>query len=233
MIAAMMIARYLAGMIIGYLLGSIPWGLILAKRMAGVDVRELGSGKIGATNVLRSAGRKVAILSGLLDFLKGAGAVLFAGLIIGKNYMIVGHFGFGPLLGQVLAGLAAVAGHNWSIFLKFRGGSGVAAFFGGWVAMVPLVALFGGEILGIGAVSTLFMSLGSLAGVVGTYAILVPLTIINRWPIEYLLYAFGGTAMIIYTHRGNIVRLYKGIERKIGERAVKIRRHPGQQNKKA
>ena len=105
MIAAMMIARYLAGMVIGYILGSIPWGLILAKRMAGVDVREWGSGKIGATNVMRSAGKKVAIISGVLDFVKGAVAVLFAGLIIGKSYMMVGQFGFGPLLGQVLAGL--------------------------------------------------------------------------------------------------------------------------------
>jgi glycerol-3-phosphate acyltransferase PlsY len=147
--------------------------------------------------------------------------------------MMVGQFGFGPLLGQVLAGLSAVAGHNWSIFLKFRGGSGVAAFFGGWVALVPLVAVFGGEILFLGATTTLFMSLGSLAGVVGTYAILIPLTIVNGWPIEYLLYAAGGTAMIIYTHRGNIVRLFKGIERKLGERAEKVRHHSGQQNKKA
>jgi acyl phosphate:glycerol-3-phosphate acyltransferase len=233
MIAAMMIARYLAGIFIGYILGSIPFGLILAKRMAGVDVREWGSGKIGATNVMRTAGKRVAVLSAVLDFTKGAAAVLFAGLIIGKSYMMVGQFGFGPLLGQVLAGLSAVAGHNWSIFLKFRGGSGVAAFFGGWVALVPLVAVFGGEILFLGATTTLFMSLGSLAGVVGTYAILIPLTIVNGWPIEYLLYAAGGTAMIIYTHRGNIVRLFKGIERKLGERAEKVRRHSGQQNKKA
>ena len=233
MIAAMMIARYLAGMFIGYILGSIPFGLILAKRMVGIDVREWGSGKIGATNVMRTAGKRVAVLSAVLDFAKGAAAVLFAGLIIGKSYMMVGQFGFGPLLGQVLAGLSAVAGHNWSIFLKFRGGSGVAAFFGGWVALVPLVAVFGGEILFLGATTTLFMSLGSLAGVVGTYAILVPLTIVNGWPIEYLLYAAGGTAMIIYTHRGNIVRLFKGIERKLGERAEKVRHHSGQQNKKA
>jgi glycerol-3-phosphate acyltransferase PlsY len=201
--------------------------------MAGIDVREWGSGKIGATNVMRTAGKRVAVLSAVLDFAKGAAAVLFAGLIIGKSYMMVGQFGFGPLLGQVLAGLSAVAGHNWSIFLKFRGGSGVAAFFGGWVALVPLVAVFGGEILFLGATTTLFMSLGSLAGVVGTYAILIPLTIVNGWPIEYLLYAAGGTAMIIYTHRGNIVRLFKGIERKLGERAEKVRHHSGQQNKKA
>ncbi|MDD5288635.1 MAG: glycerol-3-phosphate acyltransferase, partial [Dehalococcoidales bacterium] len=203
MIVAMMIARYLASMIIAYILGSIPFGLILSKSMAGVDVREWGSGKVGATNVLRSAGRKVAIVSALLDIAKGAVAVLFAGLIIGKSYMAVGPFGFGPLLGQVLAGLAAVAGHNWSVFLKFHGGSGVATFFGGWIALFPMVALFGGEVLFLGAASTLFVSLGSIAGVVGTYAILIPLTIFNGLPIEYLLYAFGGTTMIIYTHRGN------------------------------
>ena len=231
MLVAIMIARYFASMLIGYLLGSIPFGLILAKSMAGVDVREWGSGKVGATNVLRSAGKRVAIISALLDTAKGVIAVLFAGLIIGKSYVVVGNFGFGPLLGQVLAGLAAVAGHNWSIFLKFRGGSGVATFFGGWIALVPLVALFGGEILFLGAASTLFVSLGSIAGVVGTYAILVPLTIINNWPLEYLLYAFVGTAMIIYTHRGNIVRLFKGIERKLGEKADKVRHHTGEREK--
>jgi glycerol-3-phosphate acyltransferase PlsY len=140
-------------------------------------------------------------------------------LIIGKTYVAIGSFGFGPLLGQVLAGLAAVAGHNWSIFLKFRGGSGVATFFGGWIALFPMVAILGGEILFLGAASTLFVSLGSIAGVVGTYAIVIPLTIVSGLPIEYLLYAFVGTGMIIYTHRTNIVRLFNGKERKLGEKA--------------
>jgi len=216
---ATMIARYLASMIIAYVLGSIPFGLILAKRMANVDVREWGSGKVGATNVLRSAGRRVAILSGLMDIMKGAAAVLLAGLIIGKTYVAIGSFGFGPLFGQVLAGIAAVAGHNWSIFLGFRGGSGVATFFGGWIALFPMVAIFGGEILFIGAASTLFVSLGSIAGVVGTYAIVVPLTVYSGLPIEYLIYALVGTGMIIYTHRGNIKRLLTGKERKLGEKA--------------
>ena len=232
MIVAMMVIRYLASIIIGYLLGSIPWGLILAKRMAGVDVREWGSGKVGATNVLRSAGRRVAIISGLLDFAKGAAAVYIAKLIIGHNYIAVGRFGFGPLLGAVLAGLAAVAGHNWSVFLKFRGGSGVATFFGGLAMLLWFVALFGGEVLVLGATTTLFVSLGSIAGVVGTYAILIPLTIFNGLSLDYLLYAFVGTAMIIYTHRGNIVRLFKGIERKLGERAEKVHVHTDEQNKK-
>lgn len=231
MIAATLIGRYLAGMIIGYILGSIPFGLILAKRLAGVDVREWGSGNIGATNVTRAAGVKIGILSGLLDFSKGAVAVLFAGLIIGKSYVMVGQFGFGPLFGQVLAGLSAVAGHSWSIFLKFRGGRSVSVFFGGLVALVWFVALFGGEVLALGATSTLFMSLGSIAGVVGTYAILIPLTIFYGWPVEYLLYAFVGTLIIIYQHRDNIVRLFKGVERKLGQRAERVRQHSGQQKK--
>ena len=228
MIAAMMIARYFAGIIIGYLLGSIPWGVIITKRMAKVDIREWGSGNIGATNVLRTAGWRLAAISGLLDVAKGAAAVLFAGLIVGKNYMMVGQFGFGPIFGEVLAGLAAIAGHTWSVFLGFKGGKGVATFFGGLIVLVWSVALFSGEILFLGATSTLFVSLGSLAGVVGAYAILIPLTIINHWPIDYLLYAFGGGAMIIYSHRNNIVSLFKGIERKLGQRAEKIRHHEQQ-----
>jgi glycerol-3-phosphate acyltransferase PlsY len=231
MLVAIMIARYLASMIIGYLLGSIPFGLILSKTISGVDVREWGSGKVGATNVLRSAGKKVAVLSASLDIVKGFLAVTFAGLIIGKSYVMIGSLGFGPLFGQVLAGLAAVAGHNWSVFLNFRGGSGVATFLGGWAALLPMVALFGGEVLVLGAASTLFVSLGSIAGVVGTYAILIPLTIFNHYPIEYLLYATIGVGMILYTHRGNIVRLFKGIERKLGEKADKVKVQTSEQKK--
>jgi glycerol-3-phosphate acyltransferase PlsY len=93
------------------------------------------------------------------------------------------------------------------------------------------VALFGGEVLALGATSTLFMSLGSIAGVVGTYAILIPLTIFYGWPVEYLLYAFVGTLIIIYQHRDNIVRLFKGVERKLGQRAERVRQHSGQQKK--
>jgi acyl phosphate:glycerol-3-phosphate acyltransferase len=228
MIAFSLIMRYLAVVIIGYLLGAIPWGVIITRRVAKVDVREYGSGNIGATNVLRTAGWKIALISGALDVAKGALAVLLARLIVGKSYIIAGQFSFGPILGEVLAGLAAIAGHTWSVFLKFKGGKGVSTFFGGLIVLTWTVALFGGEVLFLGATSTLFVSLGSLAGVVGAYAILIPLTIINHWPIDYLLYAFGGGAMIIYSHRNNIVSLFKGIERKLGQRAEKIRHHEQQ-----
>jgi glycerol-3-phosphate acyltransferase PlsY len=216
----LIIARFLSVIVIGYLLGSIPFGVIVAKRFAHVDIRTYGSGKIGSTNVLRTAGKKAAALVLILDILKGALAVLSAGLIVGRDYMVVGdNFGLGLLVAQCLAALAAMAGHNWSVFLKFKGGRGVATFFGGLIALCPVAALFGGEIFIIGASWSRFASLGSIAGAVGTYTILIPLTIFNGFPLEYLVYAFIGTLAIIIMHRGNIARLLSGKERKLGEKA--------------
>ncbi|MBA7661896.1 Glycerol-3-phosphate acyltransferase [subsurface metagenome] len=215
----MIIAKFAAVIILGYLLGSIPFGLLIGRRSAKVDVRQYGSGRTGATNVLRAAGKKAAALVVILDVSKGVLAVLFAGLIVRGDYLVVGEFGLGMLVAQVLAASAAILGHIFPVFLKFKGGRGVAPFFGGLVALCPPAALFGGEILIIGAGLTKFVSLGSIAGVVGTYAILVPLTIMNSFPIEYLAYALIGTIIIIVMHRDNIVRLIKGKERKIGQKA--------------
>ena len=221
----MIIAKFSAVVILGYLLGSIPFGVLIGRRQ-GMDVRQYGSGRIGATNVLRTAGRKAAVLVVILDLLKGVLAVVFAGLIVGRGYLVVGDFALGALVAQVVAALAAIAGHNWSIFLRFRGGRGVATFFGGLVALCPAAAIFGGEILIIGAGLTRFASLGSIAGAVGSYAILVPLTLMNGFPIEYLAYALIGTIAIIVMHRDNIVRLLLGRERRLGERAEKIGSSP-------
>ncbi len=218
----MIIAKFIAVVIIGYLLGSIPFGVLIARRSAKVDIRQYGSGKIGATNVLRTAGRKAAVAVVSLDLLKGMLAVVFAGLIFGRSYLVVGDFALGTLVAQVLAALAAVAGHIWPVFLKFRGGRGVATFFGGLVALCPAVAIFGGEILIIGAGLTRFASLGSIAGAVGTYAVLVPLTIMNGFPVEYLAYALIGTIAIVVMHRDNIARLVSGKERKLGDKAEKV-----------
>jgi glycerol-3-phosphate acyltransferase PlsY len=215
----MMIAKFVAAVILGYLLGSIPFGFLLGKRQAKVDVRQYGSGKIGATNVLRTAGRRSAAMVACLDVLKGMLAVLFAALIVGRGYLVVGGIGLGSLVAQVLAALAAIAGHNWSVFLKFRGGRGVATFFGGLIALCPPAAIFGGEIIIIGAGLTRYASLGSIAGAVGSYAILVPLTIMNGFPIEYLFYALVGAIIIFVMHRDNIVRLISGKERKLGDKA--------------
>ena len=215
----MIIVQFVSVVVIGYLLGSIPFGVLIGRRVAKVDIRTYGSGKMGATNVLRTAGKKAAALVLSLDILKGALAVVFAGLIVGRNYLVIGDFGLGLLVAQCLAALAAMAGHNWSVFLKFKGGRGVATFFGGLIALCPVVALFGGEVFIIGAGLTRFASLGSIAGAVGTYSILIPLTVLNRFPLEYLVYALIGTIVIIIMHRDNIARLIAGKERKLGEKA--------------
>jgi len=217
----MIIAKFIVAILIGYLLGSIPFGLLIGKRMANVDVREYGSGRTGGTNVLRTVGRKAAALVACLDVLKGVLAVIFAGLIVGEGYLVVGGFGLGALVAQVLAALAATLGHVWPVFVKFRGGRGVATFFGGLIALCPVAAIFGGEVVIIGAGLTRYVSLGSIAGAVGTYAILAPLTILHGFPMEYLFYALAGAILVFVMHRENIVRLVSGTERKLGEKAEK------------
>lgn len=220
----MIIAQFAAVVIIGYLLGSIPFGQLIGRRSAKVDLRQYGSGRTGATNVLRTAGRKAAALVAGLDVLKGVLAVVLAGIIVGSNYLVVGNFGLGVLVAQVMAALAAMAGHIWPVFLGFRGGRGVATFFGGLVVLSPVAAIFGGSILIMGAGLTGYASLGSIVGAVGTYAILVPLTILGRFPLEYLVYTLIGTIVVIIMHRDNIVRLISGKERKLGQKAQQLER---------
>jgi len=215
----MIIAKFVAVVIASYLIGSIPFGLMIAKQASGVDVRSIGSGKIGATNVLRVAGKKAAVLSLVFDILKGTLAVLFAGLILNGDYVIFRDFTLWlAKSAQVLGAVVAICGHKWSIFLKFKGGRGVATFFGGLAALSPVVAVFGAEVLVIGAGLTRYMSLGAIAGVVGVYVILIPLTIFAGFPVEYLIYAFVGAVFIIIWHRDNISRLLAGTERRLGER---------------
>ncbi|MBI2288004.1 MAG: glycerol-3-phosphate acyltransferase [Chloroflexi bacterium] len=226
----MIVAKFLAVVIIAYLLGSIPSGVLVARRSAKVDIRQLGSGKTGTTNVLRVAGKKAAALVVTLDLLKGALAVVLAGLLVGRSYLVVGDISLGLLTAQCVAALAAMAGHNWSVFLKFQGGRGVATFFGGLIALSPVVALFGGEVLVIGTGLTRFASLGSIAGAVGTYTILLPLTILNGFPFEYLIYTLIGTIAIIVMHRDNIARLLTGKERKVGEKVAKVDLPPSDQS---
>lgn len=218
----MIAGKLIVVIIIGYLLGSIPWGFLIGRWVSKVDIRDFGSGKTGTTNVLRTSGKKAAFVVMILDVFKGALAVVIAGLLFGKNHVVIGNVALGMLTAQVLAALAAMAGHNWPIFLKFRGGRGVATFFGGLIALCPGAAVFGGEIGLLGAGITKFASLGSLAGVVGAYAILLPLTIFNGFPVEYIIYVLIGGVAIILTHHDNILRIFKGKERKLGEKAEKI-----------
>ncbi len=217
----MLIAKYFAVILIGYLLGSIPFGLIVVKWSANLDVRQVGSHKTGTTNVLRTAGKKAAAIVVVLDAAKGALAVILAGLIFGGEYQILVSSGLWSVrIVQMLAALAAILGHAWPVFLKFKGGRSVTTFFGGLVALCPPAALFGVEVLIIGAGLTRYMSLGSIAGAVSAYAILVPLTIMNGFPVEYLVYALIGAIFIIIMHRDNISRLLAGTERKLGEKVA-------------
>ena len=218
----MIIAKFVTVALIGYLLGSIPFGLIISKRKAKIDIRQHGSGKTGGTNVLRTLGKKAFLIVVSLDVLKGALAVVIAGLIVSKDSMMVGNFPLWMLTAQVIAALAAMVGHIWPVFVKFKGGRGVATFFGGLIALYPAAGLFGGEALLIGAGLTGFASLGSIIGVVAAYAILVPLTIIYGLPIEYLGYVLVGTLLILFLHRGNIKRLLSGKERRLN---LKTERH--------
>lgn len=215
----MIILKFVSAIILGYLIGSIPFGVIIGRFFARVDIRDYGSGKMGTTNVLRTAGKKAAILVGIMDILKGVLSVVFAGLIIGSDFLIIGDFGLGMIVCQVCAALAAVAGHNWPIFLKFRGGRGVATFFGGLAVLYPPAALVGGEVLILSVGITRLVSFGSIAGVVAAYAVLIPLTIMNGTPYVILIYSLIGAVFIIVMHKDNIVRLLKGKERKLGEKA--------------
>ncbi len=217
----MLTMRFIAVAIVGYSLGSIPSGLIMAKLSGKGDIRNWGSGKTGATNVLRAVGKKAALVTALLDVGKGMTSVFFAGAIMSRYYLIVGDYKILWLFrsAQVVAALSAIAGHNWPLFLGFRGGRGVSTFMGGLIALCPVAALFSGEMIIIGGGLTRYASLASIAGIVGASAILLPLTVLNGFPVEYLLYALIGGGIVIWMHRDNIKRLLSGKERKLGEKA--------------
>lgn len=213
--------------IIGYLLGSVPFGLIIAKLFAKKDVRQIGSGKIGMTNVMRAAGKKAAAISLLLDIGKGAAAVGIAALIFRNEREVVGVL-FTPMeSAKVLAALSALAGHVWPVFLKFKGGRGVATFFGGLAGLYWPAALVGGLcVLGLGF-RTKYMSLGSIIGAVTAFILIMALDIIRvdigflnmpYPPFEYVVFAMVGAIFIYIMHRDNIMRLFNGTERKIGEK---------------
>jgi glycerol-3-phosphate acyltransferase PlsY len=211
--------RYLLVIAGGYLIGSIPFGFLIGRLFAKVDVRKYGSGKMGTTNVMRVAGKKAAAIVFILDMSKGAIAVLAAWLILRGEYQAdVGTAVWYMLrTAPAVAALAAIAGHIWPIFLKFKGGRGVATYYGGMFALCPAVAFFSGQVFLLGASTTKFMSLASIAGAVASYVIMVPLVFLSGFPWENLLYGAVGSLAIIIMHRDNIVRLFNGKERKLGE----------------
>ncbi len=215
----MIIAKFAAVIIGGYILGSIPFGVIISRWSARVDVRDFGSGKTGATNVLRVAGKKAALTAVLLDFFKGTLAVFLAGLLFRGDSLALTSGYWGLAAGaQVLAGMAAVGGHKWPVFLSFRGGRGVATYFGGLLALYPPAAVVGGGILFLSVGLTRYVSVGSIIGAVSALVLLLPLTLFYGVSLAYLVFTLFGAVFIIVVHRDNIARLRAGKERKIGEK---------------
>jgi glycerol-3-phosphate acyltransferase PlsY len=188
--------------LIGYLVGSISFSYIVAKKVAGIDIRQHGSKNAGATNTLRLLGKGPAIFVLFLDALKGILAVLIAMQLTDLPWVIM------------LSGLGAIVGHNWPVFFGFKGGKGVSTTIG----VVFTVALVPAAIASLFAVITIFISryvsLGSLV-----FATLLPIVIaLYDLPSAYI----GGTmAIMLLTyirHRANIVRIIKGEENKLGKK---------------
>jgi len=212
--------KFLLVIVISYFLGSIPNGVIVSKLAGKGDIRQWGSGKIGATNVLRTVGKKAAFLVLLLDMSKGALSVFIAGLIMQDDFVVVGNTSVWLLnTARCAAAIVAIVGHNWPVFLGFRGGRGVSTYMGGLAALNPIPAAFAGGVFIIGAGVTRYASFASIAGIVSSAAILIPLTIFGGFPVEYLFYTLISGTVIIYMHRDNIQRLLAGTERKLGEKA--------------
>ncbi len=220
----MIVALAIAVVLMAYLIGSIPFGVMIGQKFARTDIREVGSGKTGTTNVLRTAGKKAAAFALILDIGKGAVAVTLAWVIFNTSYSV--SIGGVPWreTAQALAALFAIVGHNWSVFLKFKGGRGVATFIGTLMALYWPAGVVGGlVIVGIGY-QTKYMSLGSIIGAVTAFIMLMSFSILRinfirpYPPYEYVVFAMIGAIFIYVMHRDNILRLYNGTERKLGEK---------------
>lgn len=192
---------YATALLFGYLLGSIPFGLILTKLAGTSDIRAIGSGNIGATNVLRTGRKGLAAATLLCDMLKGTVAVLAANYLFGRDVALV-------------AGLGAFLGHLFPVWLKFRGGKGVATFIGILLALSWPAALGYGVIWLLIAVATRYASLASLIACAAAPAILWALGD-PRAAWLFLLLA----ALVAVMHRANISRLLEGKESRIGQKA--------------
>jgi glycerol-3-phosphate acyltransferase PlsY len=189
-------------LVIGYLIGSLPMGVIVAHLTGGTDPRTVGSGRTGGTNALRAMGWGRAITVGLLDLAKGAVPMLIA-RALGM-----------PVEVQALTGVAAVLGAWKSVFLGFHGGRGVAAGVGGMLVVSPLVCLIAAPAFFIVIGITRYVSLGSLLGTAFGAAVAILFVLAGALEPGWLLYVLPGLAIVWIAHRDNIGRLLAGTERR-------------------
>jgi glycerol-3-phosphate acyltransferase PlsY len=182
-----------------YLIGSIPFAFLLARRR-GVDLRRAGSGNVGASNVLRTSGVLLAVLAMALDGLKGAVAVLLAqGVTAGSA-------------ASVAAGIASVAGHIYPVWLRFRGGKGVATAAGVFSVLAPVALAVAVAVFLAAVAATRIISVGSVSAALA----LAVMTAVTDSPRLVVTGAWIAAALIVYRHRGNLARLLAGTERRVG-----------------
>lgn len=194
-------------LIAAYAVAAVPWGVVLGKAFSGVDLRGYGSGSIGTTNALRVLGWRISMAVFVLDFLKGLLPVAM-GRAFGLSDWLV-----------ALIGVATVAGHCWSPYIKFRGGKGVATGAGAAFALNPwllvLVPLMAGTVA-----LTRYVSLGSILTSVSASAIVLVLALTGNASWAFWIAITGMSAIILYKHRSNVRRLLSGTENRIGESAA-------------
>jgi acyl phosphate:glycerol-3-phosphate acyltransferase len=188
--------------LLAYLVGSVPFAFLLARRH-GVDLRHAGSGNVGATNVLRTAGVSSGVMAMSLDALKGALAV-----------MVAERLTAGPAT-PVAAGLASIIGHVYPVWLGFRGGKGVATAAGVFAILAPMALAIAGSVFLLAVWVTRYISVGSLAGAV-TLAVAASA---ETLPAAVVAGAIIAALIIVHRHRGNLARLHAGTERRVGQRA--------------
>lgn len=195
----------IAALVIGfaYLVGGIPWGVVMAKVTGGPDPRTIGSGRTGGANVMRALGPRVALASGILDVLKGVVAVGVA-IVVGADLAV-----------QILAALAAILGHSRSVWIGFAGGRGIAPGLGGLLVLQPLAALVVMPVFAVVLLVSRYSSLASLTSTaIGAVVVVVTVLVSALSPL-YAVYALAAAGMIWLFHLDNIQRLLAGTERRI------------------
>jgi glycerol-3-phosphate acyltransferase PlsY len=211
------VLRTVVLMLIAYLAGSIPMGVLVARVSGGTDPRTIGSGRTGGTNALRALGRRRAAVVVAGDLLKGALPVVLARYVSGGD----------PLV-EVLCGASAVAGAIWSVFSGFRSGRGVGTGVGTMLVIQPVAVLLATPVFIVVILLTRYVSLGSLAGSAAMLpAMLLVLLAVPGTPLPYVIYAAVGAALIWMAHADNIARLLNGTERKFDLRLLLGKRSSG------